>query len=269
MNAYDTPEKIFDWAYWPNFELDIEYLASLANSEEWKPQKITPVPLGEKENYYYKFSENHPTLASYILNTYKRIIQEGILERTSDLNYAYFNTGLFSSREQIYAVFENNNKVEKQYWKFSRFCIKNDRQLLSFGILPKMCDYTKIQSDLIFTPNKSIIPNISHILEDHSWRFPPDFQSITKIGKENLLDGAIHRAEDNVKQTPGLAVPQYYKGGIQLLIPLQLMSDNPEVALVLDTCSDLTYRANTVFPLDWAYMNARVITKPSVNWLAS
>ena len=268
MDAYDKPNRIFDFAYWPEFEGDIATLASLADNEVWKPKNITPVPPQEKENYYYKFSKDNPTLASYILNTYKRIVQEDILPITVNKQNARFHTGLFSpSREPIYALFEKNDYLKAQYWKFMRFCLKNDKKLLSLGPLPNMRDYNKSPFDLRFDPNKEIVPNIQHVLYEHPWRYPSSFQGLYKVGRENLLDGAIRRAQGKIRETPSSAVPQYYNGIIQWLLPLELMDEKVEVALVVDILSDCTYRGNTVLPLDWAYMNARVITKPQVNWL--
>jgi len=268
MGAYDTPIKIFDFAYWPNFSEDIGVLSSMVEHEEWKPKKITEVPSGEKENYYYKFSEDKPVLASYILNTYKRIIQEGNkLLVTSDEKFSCFHTGLFSSsRLPIYVIFEKNSFIGRQYWKFLKFSLKSDRQLLAMGKLPEMCDYSLIPSDFVFNPTKEIVPSINHILYDHPWRYSCEFQKLSKMARENLMDGALRRAEYLIRQTSTMVVPQYYMGTIQLLMPLCLMEDEPEIALILEAVGD-SYRANTVLPLDWAYMNARVITKPNANWL--
>lgn len=66
-----------------------------------------------------------------------------------------------------------------------------------------------------------------------------------------------------------LAIPQYYEGKIQLLLPLCLGTDNgkPDLALAvtkLETC----YQGHTCLTLDMAYNNARLIAKPESNWLS-
>ena len=64
-----------------------------------------------------------------------------------------------------------------------------------------------------------------------------------------------------------LAVPHYFKGQIQLLIPLCFgKTDNPDLALVL-TKMDGYYQAHTCLSMDMAYLDARLIAKPESNWL--
>lgn len=66
-----------------------------------------------------------------------------------------------------------------------------------------------------------------------------------------------------------IAVPQYYDGKIQLLLPLCLTSGspNPDLALVVHRLNDKTYTARTCLTLKMAYNNARLIVKPQSNWL--
>lgn len=64
-----------------------------------------------------------------------------------------------------------------------------------------------------------------------------------------------------------LAIPQYYEGKIQLLLPLCLADDNiPDLALVV-TKTNNVYRGHTCLTLDMAYNNARLIARPESNWL--
>ena len=65
-----------------------------------------------------------------------------------------------------------------------------------------------------------------------------------------------------------LAIPQYYEGKIQLLLPLCLMSDNkPDIAIAV-TKKNGCYQGHTCLTLDMAYNNARLIAKPESNWLS-
>lgn len=56
---------------------------------------------------------------------------------------------------------------------------------------------------------------------------------------------------------------------IQLLMPIYLsgsFTSSPDFALVLDL-EDGIYTPETILPLDAAYQNARLITKPDELWL--
>lgn len=65
-----------------------------------------------------------------------------------------------------------------------------------------------------------------------------------------------------------LAIPQYYDGKIQLLLPLCLMSDDiPDIAIAV-TKKENSYQGHTCLTLDMAYNNARLIAKPESNWLS-
>ena len=70
-----------------------------------------------------------------------------------------------------------------------------------------------------------------------------------------------------VSSNDKLAVPQYYDGKIQLLLPLCLMDDkNPDLALTV-TKMNGCYQGHTCITLDMAYNNARLIAKPESTWL--
>lgn len=71
------------------------------------------------------------------------------------------------------------------------------------------------------------------------------------------------RVSENYK----LAIPQYFDGKIQLLLPLCLQSDSkPDLALVVTKVGNY-YQGHTCLTLDMAYNNARLIAKPESNWL--
>ena len=70
-----------------------------------------------------------------------------------------------------------------------------------------------------------------------------------------------------------LAVPQFFTdknsdtGRVQLLIPLCLEGDNPDLALTVER-GENAYSARTCLTLKMAYNNARLINKPEAQWLA-
>ena len=81
--------------------------------------------------------------------------------------------------------------------------------------------------------------------------------------------GAIDEVKKKVRTNYKIAVPQYYDGKIQLLLPLYFTSgsSNPDLALVAHKLNDNTYTARTCLTLKVAYNNARLIVKPQSNWL--
>lgn len=84
---------------------------------------------------------------------------------------------------------------------------------------------------------------------------------------KNLLNGTIDDAKKRLKRNYKTAIPQYYNGNIQLLLPICLMSKSKaDLALVIENC-DGNYRASTCLTLDMAINNARLIAKPDDEWL--
>lgn len=63
-----------------------------------------------------------------------------------------------------------------------------------------------------------------------------------------------------------MAGAQFYGGRIQLLLPLCLTGDKPELALTIQH-EDGFYAARTCLTLDMAYNNARLICRPETLWI--
>ena len=83
------------------------------------------------------------------------------------------------------------------------------------------------------------------------------------IGYADSLEDAKKRVRRNYKT----AIPQYYDGKIQLLLPLCLTSKtDADLALVVERGNNV-YRASTCLTLDMAINNARLIAKPDDEWL--
>jgi hypothetical protein len=134
--------------------------------------------------------------------------------------------------------------------------------------MPETANYFQNPETLIFNPNCKVIPDIDHIIEDNQGRFPARLQSADSHEMRRHLQGAIDEAVKKVRTNYKIAVPQYYNGMVQLLLPLCLTpgSPNPDLALVLTKIGDL-YKANTCLTLPMAYNNARLIVKPQSDWL--
>lgn len=106
-----------------------------------------------------------------------------------------------------------------------------------------------------------------HILDDdrNKNRLPEEF--LNSANMVTILNGAIDTMKKRVSSNYKLAIPQYYDGKIQLLLPLCLLSDNkPDIAIAV-TKTETCYQGHTCLTLDMAYNNARLIAKPESNWL--
>lgn len=257
-----TPKKpeLFSFAYFSNYQISINYLASMTPTESWDFS-------GSRIN-------NFAILKNYLEYTFKKTKEEKIITYTADNKFTCFNTGLVTSNlEEIYALFEENNTTfpDSSPFFFRAFLKESDGQLLSIfsGILPKRSNYFNCPEELIFNPNCSIIPDLDHIITDNIDRFPPHLKSAGDSEIRRQLMGAIDEVKKQVKTNYKIAVPQYYRNKIQLLLPLCLTagSPNPDLALVIYKVNATTYCARTCLTLQMAYTNARLIVRPQSEWL--
>jgi hypothetical protein len=89
----------------------------------------------------------------------------------------------------------------------------------------------------------------------------------------NRLAAAINLAQARARWNYRAIVPQYYPrfNKMSFLLPLALMDDTKiDAALVVQperVQGDLKYQGYTIFPLSYAYRNARLIAKPISDWL--
>lgn len=182
-----------------------------------------------------------------------------------------FNTGLYTRRyETIYGLFEPNTKPDaRQRWFLKGFFKESDPMLVSFEYLPCRVRFAEDPSELVFDYRLPIRSNIDHILgdEENLTRIPA---SLMGEGNSLLLrrafEGAVVEAARRAAANYTLAVPQFYGGRIQLLLPLCLTGDKPELALTIQR-EDGFYAARTCLTLDMAYNNARLICRPETSWI--
>lgn len=243
---------IFDFAWFQDFHGKIEELKSLAMPEDWDYKRN---PLG-----------TNPILENYIKHTFKKLEQEGKVLTQGD--YAVFNTGLVTSlQEEIYAFFQKNKRLGYQPWFFVGWRKHSERDLMRFSNLPDVANYFTNPADLLYDTNIELRLNIDHIIEDNLIRFPPSYHSMDKYQIGTILQGTIDDAKRRIRRNYKTAVPQYYNGKIQLLLPLCLTSKaEADLALVVEKENGV-YRASTCLTLDMAINNARLIAKPDNEWL--
>lgn len=214
--------------------------------------------IADKENWSNNTYPNNGILANYIVKTYDKLTSEKKIIIGQD--YALFNTGLFNKYyDPIYA-----------HQTGTEISFLTGYELSSIGITdrPERANYFEKPELLLFDWHYPIDVYYKHILDDENNknRLPQEF--LNSDNKINIINGALDTMKKRVSANYKLAIPQYYEGKIQLLLPLCLMSDNkPDVAIAV-TKKNSCYQGHTCLTLDMAYNNARLIAKPESNWLS-
>jgi hypothetical protein len=236
------------------------------------------------EKWDYANNNNCGILRNYVKRTFEKLWNEREeAEEKSKNEYVYeddiqacFNTGLLDKNWQpVYYFCELNERPDKQKWRFDNFynsfTIRYTKMPSQAIASLKRPNYFKDTSKLIVDVNLPIIPQWSHILDepDNFLRIPEQIRSNGKLFCRNIIEGAIKNAKSRIEANYKTAVPQWYKGQIQLLIPLYLTNINtPDIALVLSLSEDKTqYYGHTCLTIGMAYNNARLIARPESYWL--
>lgn len=243
--------KLFDYAYCGNYNASISALALLA-PEKWS--------FGDKNDY--------SILKNYIDHTFERLYDEKkILEKEQ---YAIFNTGLFDEYyKPICAYFLLNKLQGRQKWYLCGFY--TEYQLTTMGVIeiPERANYFDDPSELVFDTHLDIVPQYDHIFGDHEniERMPLAIRNSPM--RLQLFNGAIDTAKRMLEANYKTAIPQFYRGKMQLLVPICLQVPNiPDLALTCTKTDDKRkYLGYTCLTLEMAYNNARLIAKPESNWL--
>ena len=102
--------------------------------------------------------------------------------------------------------------------------------------------------------------------EENLNRLPASIRTMSSLAQ--TIEACAEQSMKRARYTPGIAVPQWYGGHLQYLLPL-FITDNQyaDVALTLDA-KDGFYMAYTALTLEMAYGNARLIARPEARWLA-
>ncbi|MBE6472803.1 MAG: DUF3825 domain-containing protein [Coriobacteriaceae bacterium] len=262
------PTKLFDFAFCmidsktdpsrnKSFNDYINDLASIAAPENWGPDNAI---LRNYVNYLFK-------KVSEDLND-NGIARDSLL---FEKGFACMNTGLYTANyEDIFMLFEKNKvKNARQDWFLQGFFKSSAVQLQSISELPDRPRIYDNPSELIYDNRLPIRVNKDHILTDQNnvSRLPVELQDPSKkLMLHRVFEGAVKEAERRAAANYTVAVPQYYRGGIQLLLPLCLTSEEPELALAIKRY-DTYYSARTCLTLEMAYSNARLVVKPEASWI--
>lgn len=244
--------NLYDFSWFPDFQKSIVELKDLAMDEDW--DYITPTG---------KF----PILVNYINHTFSKLVEENKIEFFGE--YAIYNTGLVTeNQEEIFGYFQKNKRPNSSIpWYFQGWRKMSDRDLVKFSKLPETAHYFTDASELIYDIKLDLRINVDHIIQDNKMRFPSSLSTMDNYQLGIILQGTIDDAKRRIKRNYKTAIPQYFKGKLQLLLPLCLMTKaKADLALVVEK-ENGTYRASTCLTLDMAINNARLIAKPDDEWL--
>lgn len=250
------PEDFFEFAFVPVVDDRLQELSALAEKEDWTYQRSVS-------------DHPYPILFNYIRYTYHRVAEENKIALSEDGQFSCFNSGLVTAnQEPIYASFETNRKEGVQPWWFKGWFRRGQWELTKFPELPDLAHYFDDPTCLVLDARKDFRVNIEHIIaETPRDRFPDPYRSMEDFALQTVLKGSIDNAKERIRRSYKTAIPQYYRGNVQLLLPLCLSNpQRADLALVVERHSTF-YRAATCLTLDMAYNNARQIARPDRDWL--
>jgi hypothetical protein len=244
------------------WETPYERLARMAKDEDWNFHR----------SEYIKQGQNYPVLTSYLNYTFIRLLEEGKIAFSNDNNRACFNTGLQTKNEKdIYATFFRNKGAENSNqpsWTLFGFFDSYSDKLSDFSPLPDLASYISNPVDLVFDTNCEIEVNYDHVFDENNERLPEVLRNNRTLAIA-AMQGSVELLKEKIIRNYKTAIPHWYRGRIQLLLPLNLTSDNEaDLALVAERDQNKPlYRIKTALTMDMAYVDARLITRPDREWL--
>lgn len=253
--------SLTNFCYLPDYKDKVEDLVKLARNERWD-YKTDPQDVP------------HKILVNYINHTFQRLYElqkknPGLNFIVASASWRCFNTGLFTENfEPIYAFMEPNDHGYLAKWKLKGFYKQSARELRKIANLPSRAEYFDSVEDLIYDTHYELRIDIDHILEDerNRERIPTQYRNIPNLPM--LFRGAaLEYAKIRIMENYKAAVPQYFHGKIQFLIPISLGDPKKvDLSLAVGKEGDV-YTGHTCLTLDMAYNNARLIAKPESDWL--
>ncbi len=239
----------------------------------------------EEKNWDYikQPKGNMPILFSYINQTFKQIRTQNKIKygkSTKDgKEYAYFNTGLVTPKQdEIYGYFVKNNSftqlegwgVPTPEWFFLEFETENSNYRRYFSEDAEIATYfTEAQiTDLILDTSIKIIPDKEHLVKRKSRIESEVIKNLDDDAFIEAIKESIELAIKRIKRNYKTAIPHYYDGSIQFLLPLCFKANKALAlgALVVNRNENI-YEAHTILSLDQALNNARLLAKPDREWL--
>lgn len=242
------------------FESPFEQLKELAKPEVWD----------FAQDKFKRPGQNLPILRNYLNYTFLRLQEEQKIVVSRDGEYCAFNTGLLTPNEKdLCAFFQKNKNPNSTDWFFRFFEDTYTAALSVFTKIPEPAKYITDSRDLIFDLSYQLDPNYDHVLsEENIERLPAAVRGNPLLAR-NAIAGSIESLKSRLLRNYKIAIPHWYGGKVQLLLPLHITDPlTPDNAMVAERDDNLkTYRIRTILTMDMAYLDARIICKPDRDWL--
>ncbi len=226
--------------------------------------------LAEKEIWSIPGGGKFGILKNYITYTFDKVFNERNIFFSGDADgndeFCCFNTGLLTTNgEDVICIFNRFKNSKQFFWHIMGFRQESHRDIMNnFNQTPPVAKYFSDPSDAYFDPNVEMLSNIDHIIDDNFNRFSDDLRKKGKDYIVVLLKASLEVTRKKCKRNYRIAVPQFYKNKIMYLLPINL--DGTNMALAVEKINQ-RYRANTIFTIEMAYKNARLLMKPEADWL--
>jgi hypothetical protein len=294
------PQNLMQWAWLGDFSKAVSDLKNMTLKERWhyKTQNpVFPYPILSKYLTYtfYRLSKEPGKIK--ITEKYAAF-NTGLVNKLYEPIYALFEKNRIQGKQEWYF----HEFCISGVGKAGKILASN------FNPLPQRAHYFSNPAELIYDSNGPEPQlNWNHIILDNVSRLPIEFLEENKpdgflfrdtstmhtVEKSQYyidlasaiendskrfraiknrfsdsLDLALKRVQWNFKT----AIPMYYPSNnkMSLLLPLSLIDDDIiDLALVTEKTASGNYLGHTILPLDWAYSNARLITRPDSDWLVA
>ncbi len=244
------------------WESPFQKLAEKARPEQWDFERAE----------FKKPGRSYPIISNYLNYTFLRLQEQDKIRLSADGTKACINTGLQTPEgKDIFAtLYRNQNAIERAQpdWTLFGYFDGYSDKTREFEPLPDIATYIDDPAELVFDHRMELEVDYKHILSDNKERLPVALQSNPALAR-NAVEGAVRQLKERLKRNYKLAVPHWYNGRIQLLLPLCITDDNvADVALVAEKESlRKKYMVRTVLTMDMAYIDARIVCAPDRQWL--
>lgn len=257
--------RLFDFAMCSQWDNRLQQLADLAETERWRYRKLPS-------------QRDLPVLHDYVRFTFQRCFEQNRVTKADDVA-CFNTGLLTPNHEQIFGYFRRltDNRFENSQgdWFLHSWAVESMHHLGGFTVLPSLPTYWESADDIVFRPSLEVSPQVDHIIVENLERFPAAFggsvgddgiptslQARTDDDESDLgsidgtppdrevpeavlfmlrnwLDGAISRSVRLCKRSYRVAIPQFYSGRVQLLLPLYLRgATDVDLALTLERVGD-------------------------------
>jgi hypothetical protein len=246
-------------------------LSVLAVKEKWS---------FESTIQFDEHRSNYPILRNYLIYTYDRLKYEKKIVYSPNQDCMVFNTGLLTRNdEEIFAYFVLNTRYPiytDQMWYLLDFICRSDYRLSVFEQLPDTVNFAQELRESVFDHSRPLDIDYNHIIiknRDRLMRKHPDYPLVEDSELEIFFTAAIRRMISQLKRDIHFAVPHYYfdrynsRYKMQLMVPISMFQRSQHDLVLIIQIDDNRYVAKTIIEKEWAYINARNITKPSQDWL--